>query len=404
MSILNEAMVKDSIAIEQIINSSSSAFVQAVEGQIDNVVQLLLVDMFLVIESEQSAIWLLNNPDLSSTKKAKIIESNEFVLEKVDSIEDIELIAKLIKNERIGLNWKNLWYILSLSDISNDKDFGESLSTKFLNIPSVYSNLSTTKSELTEAESDNLCQLLIRPELELETFKMLCTFALDNIVQADYQQIGEEKLRYLIDKGHIKFEDDALERINAFNDSLLVNLIDVKYVDFQKQSECEHITFNEEELVFLLVSQKLTQAQKHDVINRASEVISATLELMKNIEIFASFSKSKLNEYVIDKTIVLLPQHLRDRLLQSKLNIESRVRLFVGQIQFLDTLEIKDCLSTIGTPYSSLNTTGSYRNLEDTEVNFLLAKALKHHRIIKSWGKKSYILEPDKIRLNMYRK
>ncbi|MEO9945411.1 hypothetical protein [Paraglaciecola sp.] len=402
---LNEGRQYNACTFDDILNSGSKDFISSISNQIEAFATILLASKKLSIGSEEGALFLLQSNKLTQKIKLNIIAEEEFEIESFSVINEPKLSSALISVEKVIANWENVKLLLDVcsSEKETKKNALTEVLIQYLNAPYVYTQLNKSNVELDELQRLELSNYLVDKSCELDAFKQLYHYVLFELLNSDFSNIEHSKLLVLISAGEIKLNTATFDSFLSLDSFLLIKLLENQYSTFCTSAEFSDYVLDEKDLEVLLSSDKLEKKQKVDAINRFEEPETVTPELFNLLKDFISFFNEPIAEYFVDKEIPKISPALTILLLGLRLSIEDKLLLLLGQIQFMKYDEAIEALIKVGQPYSKILSSGSYINIKPTDVNMSLAKALKEHRIIKSYGNSSYAVG-EKIRLNVFRK
>lgn len=348
-----------------ILKSDCKPLIDYIHANIANYVE----DVFLKLEenkleSESGLIKLLNNENLSSKLKVKIIQKVETKIQKIWDVEELDISEQLLLNNKLLPSWENVIEYYKLFDNTINEDL-----IKFLNFENVYEELS--KKSLNEENKDFERNLLVCDEISDEAYKNLINSCFYIHDQLQLENLNENKIVNLIDKTLIttKSNYDLLKEHFPNNH---IKLIERDYKKFIEN--IDDFEMNEVDVLLLLKSEKISIENKFNYLSQIEEsVIVNNKEISKVVGniILAKYTKKEY-EY---ETVVSLVQNVA--------SLENKVRLVNLYINDLSNNNIVTLLSTIW-GYDKLFEKGK-PTYGKTNYNNILFANLKSKNLIKNY-------------------
>lgn len=337
-------------------------------------------------EKEEYIIELLNNEEVNSNNKIRIIKEIKFVVSDISRINFKELYSEIIKNYKITVYWKNIINYF----IRNNQQIDDII-INYLNKEESYVLLGEEKLDtLSDVDekiiSDFSKKLILCDSIKEDAFNKLIKSITNQYYSFEgLKNLSENKVNMLIDDKIIglSLQNYILLKENFKNKhiKLLVNNIDF-YI-----SEYEKYALEVGEIEQLLLA-KIGGKNKIFIIEHIN-----TKKIIENENLINAIIKYTL-EYDITLNIQVL-----ESCLESNLNTETKVILLNSQINNLDKNITFKLLNIIGGKYSEITQYGSSPILENTNTNKELIRLLNDKNYISSKNETS-----KGIRVNTYKK
>lgn len=337
-------------------------------------------------EKEEYIIELLNNEEVNSNNKIRIIKEIKFVVSDVSRINSKELCSEIIKNYKITVYWKNIINYF----IRNNQQIDDII-INYLNKEDSYVLLGEEKLDtLSDVDekiiSDFSKKLILCDSIKEDAFNKLIKSITNQYYSFEgLKNLSENKVNMLIDDKIIglSLQNYILLKENFKNKhiKLLVNNIDF-YI-----SEYEKYALEVDEIEQLLLA-KIGERNKIFIIEHIN-----TKNIIENENLI-----NAIIHYTLKYDITLNIQVL-ESCLESNLNTETKVILLNTQINNLDKNITFKLLNIIGGKYSEITQYGSSPILENTNTNKELIRLLNDKNYISSKNETS-----KGIRVNTYKK
>jgi len=337
-------------------------------------------------EKEEYIIELLNNEEVNSNNKIRIIKEIKFAISDISRINFKKLCSEIIKNYKITVYWKNIINYF----IGNNQQIDDII-INYLNKECSYVVLGEEKLDTLigvdeKIISDFSKKLILCDSIKEDAFNKLIK-SITNQYDSfeELKNLSENKINILIDEKIIalSLQNYILLKDNFKNKhiKLLVNNIDF-YI-----SEYEKYALEVDEIEQLLLAE-IGERNKIFII----EHINA-----RNIIENENLINAIIN-YTLEYDITLNIQVL-ESCLESNLNAETKVIVLNSQINKLDKNITFKLLNIIGGKYSEITQYGSSPILESTNTNKELIRLLDEKNYISSKNETS-----KGIRVNTYKK
>lgn len=337
-------------------------------------------------EKEEYIIELLNNEEVNSNNKIRIIKEIKFVVSDISRINFKELYSEIIKNYKITVYWKNIINYF----IGNNQKIDDII-INYLNKEYNYVLLGDEKLDTLigvdeKIISDFSKKLILCESIKEDAFNKLIK-SITNQYDSfeELKNLSENRVNILIDEKIIalSLQNYILLKDNFKNKhiKLLVNNIDFYINEYEKYA------LEVDEIEKLLLA-KIGGKNKIFIIEHIN-----TKKIIENENLINAIIKYTL-EYDITLNIQVL-----ESCLESNLNTETKVILLNSQINNLDKNITFKLLNIIGGKYSEITQYGSSPILENTNTNKELIRLLNDKNYISSKNETS-----KGIRVNTYKK
>lgn len=336
------------------INSNINTYV-------DNVYLKLEENKF---EDENSLIKLLNDTNLSSKSKIKIIQKVETKISELKNINEFEIKTQLLINNKVTPKWNNVVDYFTASENTINENL-----IKFLEFENVNEELS--KKSLKEEDKVFEKSMLICNEISDEIYKKLiksCFFIYNKL---EFENLNEDKAVYLSNKilTTTKSNYDLLREMFPNNHITLIER------DFKKFVEnINDFVTDVDDILMILQSENVTIDNKFKYINQLEQNI-----IIESKEI----SKIVGNIILRKSTKVDFEYNTIESLVKNTTSSENKVRLVNLYFNDLDNANIISLLKNIW-GYNKLFEKGKPTYVKSDFNNTLFGK-LKTKNIIKNY-------------------
>ncbi len=372
---------------------------QNIKSYVDLNIEVFVNDIVLstgnsMAESEEAFIELLNNENLATETKAKIIEKNNCVVSDITRIKGIEIqladennksidIRNLLyKCKKISPTWQNIYENFKyngnklgpcLVDYLNDDKIVDRL---IENKPLADDEIEENKEnhEVASAFYENI---LVAKDLHLSSFAKLMKVCPWTYKVLPQYNIDPEKIGKIIELKKISLSLENYSGIKLNHSSLLPKYIKTHFDDFiGKWSELK-ITIVPDDMKSLLDSDDLSKNQK-------CQLLSTDFEMWRSISQKESF-------IWLGKKIIELDfsEQLQVSIMSVIQNLEDErdlIRIISLQSRFLSDAEITDIVNNkINSFKSYIECKGKKKELSNSLENLLFVGVLKNKGLISSF-------------------
>lgn len=310
-------------------------------------INLYIENVFLQIDTninelEKTIILLLNNQDIDSSLKEKIIQKEESKIIDINSIKNQELWHTLLEENKLVANWDNLLYYYT----NNENDLNEKLIT-FLNIEENYKELS--KRKINNEKDFEKNTILENFNKEIMLSNQISDNAYEYLIksvwfwkypQLDIQHLSSSKIELMIEHAKFKFNNENFKNLKEKFNPLHIVLIENNIDDLIENYEA--FKFDTDDIIKFLESTKIPPKTKKEIIEKID------YDLISNNQI------AKLIYSNIDKTITK-PYEYIENMVSHLESIESRINLILEQNSMLNDFEFNKILNLLPEEYSKIS-------------------------------------------------
>jgi hypothetical protein len=316
------------------------------------------------LESESGLIKLLNNENLSSKLKVKIIQKVETKISDLSNINELEIKTQLLINNKLLPIWKNVINYYEESKNIINENLIQYL--EFVDVNLELSGIKLLKENELFEESILLCN-----EISDEAYINYLSSCYFTYNKLNFEELNEDKVVALANKtlNTTKSNFDLLKE-NFPNNH--IKLIERNYKKFIEN--IDDFEMNDNDVLLLLKAEKISIDNKFTYLSHIEEsVIVNNKEISKVVGniILAKYTKKEY-EY---ETVVSLVQNVA--------SLENKVRLVNLYIYDLSNNNIVTLLSTIW-GYDKLFEKGK-PTYGKTNYNNILFANLKSKNLIKNY-------------------
>ena len=328
-------------------------------------------------ETEETFIYMLNHGDLKHERKEITIETTEETIVDVLSIAYKSLWNKLIQENKIDVNWDNVFAYYAYKELLDEALFdflNRKHNTKQLSLTRIGNKYFEEHQELKE----NGAMKLLREILESNGFE---NENYQNLIKSNgywyddlnLESLDFDKIKILIHTGKLMPKEKSYKSIRE--KCLECAVLFIEYYKDKYFEKTMHIIFDADVTMQLINSTQFTIDEKFKIIE------DAELELFDdNIEL-----KEKVSELYILNDRKIENLDLFEKLFYG--NNQYSLELLVSQIQYFEDCDnIHAYLNAFDKPYNELlEKRASKLYLEDTEQNISLLDKLREKNCISSY-------------------
>jgi hypothetical protein len=395
----------EQFSFDNIQRLENSIFLNSVLSRVDDFVNLLIDDESISIGSSTSAILLLDNKALDFDKKILLIESKAFKIEKISDVEDQDLWIDLINNSRVESSWDNYRELLLFSEGAEEgSSMNQSLLFDYINTNEICRGLEAQKYDHSVTEKFKLCEIITDNRTSFDAFQILVSTVSTQVGTIEFSKVGDEKLSYLINEGHVAFNEQNYTSLIGSHDNLIISLIENNYGEYQKWSGFSEKSFDALDVQKLLSSTKLTDVHKSNVIRKASVSIESFDNTLRDLLTkFSSYTIGDSTLYESQETLIKLPENMLKIVITKDKGSNKALLFYIGQLQFMTKEQRTENLELLSCPYSSILTSNMRYDLPYSHSDSILASALKKYKIISSFSIEEKFLTVKRLRLNLFK-
>ncbi len=328
-------------------------------------------------EEESSLIKLLNNENLNSKSKVKIIQKVETKINEIWSIDELDISEQLLINNKLVPTWENV-----VNYFEHMEEINEELVT-FLNFENVYLELS--EQSLEEENKVFEESMLICNEISDKAYEKLiksCFFVHNEL---DFKNLNEKKVINLIDGRILTTTKSNYDLLIEYFPNNHITLIEKDFNKFfEKVGDFET---DVDDILMILQSENITIDNRFKYITKLSEqTIIDNKAIAKKVGeiIISKFSKIEFEFNTIESIVKSLDSN------------ENKVKLVNLYFTELSNENIISLVKIIGYYYSELFVKQHKPIFNDNAFNRELLTKLKSKGLISSFD--IYAKDNTKIR------
>lgn len=392
-----------------LLSHPDSAITQYVNQNINKYFDVVLqISGGTILDDENVAIAVLNNPDLTVECKHSYISALRASIVLIKAIDDIALWSPLLNADIVQYSERNIM------DCFNAVKLNESV-ISYINRCDI--DLDFSKAEYNEDTKGRLFDsVIICNDIDNSKYKQILVslkFIYDNF---DIAEISDDKITILIDTDIIRMTADNLKfmRENYLNRKFYFIRKNIeKYIDIMDDA-----LFSREELIEIL-TWDISDELKIKLLELSDDEISVIgknyspvvcLHILNNNfsksdlpDLFSSFEQwdnsvqAKIFEYAIRSIVSIIDdpksasEKLKNNLLHSdKVNRDAKIDLLIAMIPNLSEDYIKEILTLLNlTDYLKIFDTRSRPKFEINDENEKLLTAFKEANMINNYEESS---------------
>jgi len=320
----------------------------------------------VILGDEKDTVSLLNSTTLHIHNKEELIFRKDLLISNINEVNDETLWPYLLDNNKVTISWNNL-----LLCFGKDSKVKKSI-LNLINTPSVLVKLIKDKDNLQNESFSSYIALfieeLLTDSISLEAFSSLAIIFENELSKVQISDVNFSKIIVLIECGIIKDNEDAFFDISEYHPELIAKFVEYNFNEVNDSGKLSGLKFAVDDMALLLGSEQLNNQSKlllSGYFDQAIETIDAKL--------FNLFTDVYLHDVPIE-----IPTHILNLIINySTGDIKRRVELLAGQVRYISKSDTFKFMKSLGYPYSGIASTGSFKKIENTKSNMLLAKALE---------------------------
>lgn len=307
-------------------------------------------------EDSEALLKLLNHSDIELNNRIEVINFTNTLIEDISKIKSVSnLFTSILENSKMTPNWKNVIHVF----YEGKEQFSENL-IAYLNNSEIANSLSTKVYSTKDEEDTFKNSFLSLDKIEDDLYVEYLEAFSEPIYDIALDGLDEEKVKGLVQKEKLTFSSDTYLKVRELFSPLqidfAVNNIQ-KFID-----EFFDLDISESEIVLLFKQKNLQDEFKFRILESFTENNEiADIELLTIIgDLYLRHSQQKLSKKVI--------YHI---LLESNLDKESKIEIFMKNHSLYDSNFISKFLTALGGKFKELNKKGPMptfdktKNLED---------------------------------------
>ncbi len=342
-------------------------------------------------EKEDSLIELLNNSELSSKNRIKLIEFVDTKITDISRIENSSIWSKLFDSARIVSKWSNILHYY----LYKEKELDEHV-FKFLNeeanavelsnekIPNDYDN-----SEDSNKPYWNLTISLIKSnDINDKSYEHILKSVPHIFSRLSFEDLSHRKVELLIQKFIISSSSDNYDLLKENFTDLHIKLLTRYKTSFLKavsEYKIDKIDFYK-----LISSKDFNSKEKEIILNNIDESV-----VISNDDSIVEIGKLTIGDVSFDVSKTLLKKILLSQYLDTK----QKISIFNIKQSQLDSELITDFLNSLDKPYSNITIFGKMPLIEDSIENIRFVEILSSKGYISK-----YKTEKKGLRISTFRK
>jgi hypothetical protein len=348
-----------------ILKSECKPLIEYVNSEINTYVE----DVYLKLENnkfedESGLIKLLNDQNLSSKSKVKLIQKVETKISDLKKINEFEIKTQLLINNKVTPKWSNVVIYYAESENTINENLIE-----FLEFEDVNGELS--KIKLSKENEDFEGSVLVCNGITDETYRKILNSIYFRYNKLEFENLNEVKVVDLSNKilTTVKSNYDLLRGHFPNNHITLIERDFKKFIE--KTSDFKT---DEDDVLLLLKSENISIDNKFTYIAKLDQQF-----ILDNKEI------SKIvSDIILQKSLkVEFEYNTIESLVKNAVSTENKVRLVNLYINDFDNTSLESLLKYI-LDYAKLFKKGK-PTYEKSEYNDILFRKLKSKNLIKNY-------------------
>ncbi len=331
-------------------------------------------------------IECINNWDISEENKEQIIKNMNG---KIDNINDVRAnyYEELIKNNKIKPTWENYYYFYCQND---NQITDELLNDIELNIVDLKKQ-DVIAIVMPEEDEQNFIEfrtkIVKNNKLNIDVYKQIVTISCIEIEVIEKNEIGDERLKILIENRILKLSDNNLQIVYE----QVPEVVDL-YINNNMESFIDSIgnyTLNENLISDIIKSPNIKFRDKNKII----DIIDISYINENSMEyIINNYSQNRISK---------IKEELKEKIFSSEIKTTYRLSLFEKELEKNTPVDLIDkYLRLLPSPYRKI---ADYENFRTV---FSIPKTKTNEKIIENLKDKGFKFTKlmKKNRINIYNK
>lgn len=312
----------------------------SLENYIENVMLMIAEN---VTESETTIISILNNEDISTELKSKLVEGQATIISEINNVIDNDERQILLDYNKLKPVWGNIYEYL---DGIEDDDFDETL-IGFLNRKENYLELSKRKLndgvDKDEEYIKNISSNLIHSsELLNDAFSFLLKSIPYTYNRVSYGKINVEQIEVMLSHKFLNLTVDNFDGLKSKGGTLHIKLIESHQAKFTE--EFVEFSLDTNDWLLILKSQAIKIENKLSLIQNFDDSIIVENRLIAN----TVCNLLPVNEYIPLRFEVL------SAMFKANTSVQKRIALLILHFENLDNNQIQILTEELGDDYARM--------------------------------------------------
>ncbi|WP_299269430.1 hypothetical protein [uncultured Psychrosphaera sp.] len=336
-------------------------------------------DKQIIMDAIVDYIHLFKLPKLTPENIEDIVTNHTFELDYITSDFSDDVTKRLLQAGKYKYSKENI--VIACQEYSEESK--AYICNMPINIAKKLDNLNSYFGELgDESLFHHFEEIALEKTIDIILFKFLLNTSGYTIYAGEInKKLSDEECEFIIESECLELDSDNFEYVNTNNPAAIQyfmsnfrdDLISVTYIQEMASEQLMgllHYDLNEIELMTVL------EYGKDELIKEDA------------IALYKVLSKFDF-EYPIPYEVLMA-------ILKSSITQEEKLKIYITNVQYFDTTELKELLAAIGKPYTRIAKSNSY--------NYLDASLLNETLIIELYNEKHLIRTIDKTKkLSKYR-
>lgn len=307
-----------------IFESGSPILVQFIKEYIVQVLNILLTNLDSLEELLDPILFICNNQTIEDELKNSFLSKNKTVISDISKIENKDLWNVLLANKTVFPNWENVFLIFNNLQNQLTEDF-----INYLNDKNIAKKLSTQKIEAIidskKYEVSTLFkQLSQKSSITFETLKLLNPLSKWKFADYDYDSLGKDKVKFLVETDSIMYSKNELDKLRNFDSSLLSSYMNFNLDEYLADTE----SYSFADIEKFILDTNIPNENKGLLFEKTKTVVFDNSEKFTNDFVSAIYS---LN-------LDLSNDEISKILGNKKITYENKVKTFIGPLPIGDNL------------------------------------------------------------------
>lgn len=336
-----------------------------------------------VNEEEKHLIELLNSKNIDIKNKERIISQVKTKINRLSTINNIELYSKILENNLLYPSWANLLHEYTNQDIDEEEDTKLEITQStidFINIIENAEELSKTKISTDETTKPTYLKfwrkILQNDKIEDTSYTLIIKSSPWWYSNLSFEIISDNKIKLLIDNNCLNPIAETFNLLKEYSDGLNIYLLETKKKTYLKI--LDQLEFDSDDIELILKSSLLDNSEKLTIINNCPDnVITTNSDLNLLSSILITDDNLTVNNTIL--SLILKNNHI---------SVIERLKLFNKNHKKFGLGFIENYLKNLGNEYAQITDKSRRAKIAKTADNSQLLNILKNKGYISTFSDK----------------
>jgi hypothetical protein len=354
-------------------NSGASTLIKYIKENLETYLYTTYLELENNTEEvEVDLISLLNEPSIAESYLVELLEMTSTKITDLKSIRTPETKLLVVNSNKMLPTWANVFDYYQADGSTSVEPLVE-----YISIDENAEALSKTRIPQDSGEErtyrDFIVKLLLCDEIDDNAYDKILASVPYSFSSLTIDNLSNEKVKSLVEHRKLSFNQATFHALKNYG-SYHIRFIELYKAKFLL--DISAISIDAGDLILLIKSAALSDAEKNLITEKCDEAL-----LKQNGSTLEELGKMILR----NSTYRVSDSLLESILLNLRLSVEQRIRIFKWKQSQVPENKIDQFLSALDEPYSDITVKGKRPLLPPTEYNAELAATLKSRNYISSF-------------------